>query len=90
MSARVVALPGVKAPEGAGPDAEVVEFVEAVLARAKSGELRAVAFVEVFEGDTVAIGHVNKHHYNTLTGGAARLMISLAGSEPDHVNDKPA
>lgn len=56
---------------------EVIEFLEAALERARSGDIIGVALVEVSKGRDVAFDHVGES-YHLLNSGAARLAARLA------------
>lgn len=64
---------------------EAVEAAEEVLARLKSGEAVAFAYVLVLKGRIVATGYVKglAGCYHTLNSGAARLAHRLASEDED-------
>lgn len=75
MAAEVVQL---KSRE-TNPDA--IALVEGLLARLRSGEAVAVAFVEVCRGQLVATEYDCGREYHALNSGAARLAHRLASVE---------
>lgn len=57
---------------------DAIQLVEGVLERLRSGEVLAVAVVEVQKGGNVATAFSKATHYHALNSGAARLAAQLA------------
>lgn len=64
---------------------EAVDLIERMLERVRSGEVVAVALVEVKRGGVVATAYSNSRtgHYHGLNSGAARLAHRLAAVGDD-------
>lgn len=60
------------------PDADLVAFVQELLARVEAGQVTAVGTVEVEQGGKVCVGFCHKSYYHQLNSGAARLAARLA------------
>lgn len=67
------------------PNAELVDVVEAMLARVKSGEVQAAAIVEVRNTGGVATHWMGSMRgwYHQLNSGAARLASRLSMDEDE-------
>ena len=64
---------------------DAAEMLRSLLARVESGEVVAVAIVEVKRAGVVATGFSNSRsgHYHALNSGAARLANRLAAIADD-------
>lgn len=63
-------------------NSDALQLAEATVERIKSGEVIAVAIVEVRRERTVAIAYSRSDQYHLLNSGAARLANRIA-SEPE-------
>lgn len=68
-------------PESKASTKHVIEVLEDCLARAREGEILAVAVVEVRRGRAVASHWTQGDHYHLLHSGAQRLAHRLAADE---------
>jgi len=61
--------------------ADLIDMIEGLLLRARTGLVLGLALVEHRHGDEVAIEYVGPHSYHHLNSGAARLAHALASAQ---------
>lgn len=77
MTANVVGLRGAAVVGSREPDADVVERLEALLAKAKEGRIHGLAYVSVID-DIVTNGWVGKAVNHYMLSGASILQWRIA------------
>lgn len=79
--------PKLVGPGEIAPNIDLVEVIEALLARVKSGEVQAAAFVEIRNTGGVATHWMGSMRgwYHQLNSGAARLAARLSSEQDDYL-----